>query len=221
MGWVRDHWILILAAAVVVGFFVLAVSQKEAAPTVSSIGTVRVDSPMHRGDAAATVSLIQYSDFLCPSCSYIATQVMPEIDETYIETGKVQFEFRPMAFIADGSVQAGMGAYCAVDQNKVWPYHDAIYTYVADKVYNKGMDPKTDTILTAAIVKDLAVEAGLEAEPFNNCLDSSKHAKDINDATSTANRQGVTSTPYVLVDGTPVSGNPNLQTIDAMIKAAL
>lgn len=225
MKWIYENKIVIAAFFVIAGFVLLVTAKSEPTNTTAAVKTpftsIDSSSKMRRGSEQAKVSLIQYSDFLCPSCSYISTQVMPEIDKTYITSGDVQFEFRPMAFIAEGSVQAGMGAFCAIDQSKVWPYHDVIYTYVADRVFNRGLDPKKDTILTADIVKKLAADAGLEETSFNDCLDSKRHFNDITNSTNIANKNGVTGTPYMLVNGKPIGGNPNLQTVDAMIKAAL
>lgn len=182
---------------------------------------INQNSDMLRGDATAAVSFIQYSDFLCPSCSYVSNEVVPAIDKEYIATGQVQLEFRPMAFIAEGSTIAGMGAYCAVEQDKFWQYHDAVYLYVAGKIFNDGLDPKNDTILTSDIVKNIANDAKLAKNEFNSCLDSDRHLKSITDSTQQANRNGINGTPYLLIDGKPVNGNPNLELVRAMIKAAL
>lgn len=225
MQWFYENKIVVAAFVIILGFFLLVTAKSEStnAPTASITPYTNIDtsSKMRKGSEQAKVSLIQYSDFLCPSCSYISTQVMPEIEKDYISTGNVQFEFRPMAFIAEGSVQAGMGAFCAIDQGKVWQYHDAVYTFVADRVFNKGLDPKKDTILTAGIVKQLAEDAGLDSTSFSECLDSKRHFTDITNSTNTANKNGITGTPYMMVNGKQIGGNPNLQTVEATIKAAL
>lgn len=212
----------------IAAIFGLAFSQKPSSSSENKDGSssetyksIDGSSAMRRGKEDAKVQFIQYSDFLCPSCSYVSTKIMPTIDEEYIETGKVQFEFRPMAFIADGSTLAGMGAYCAVDQNKFWSYHDAIYKYVYDKVFGDGLDPRTDTILTADIIKSIAGSSGLDSKSFDDCFDSNEHLADIQQSTNQANRDGITGTPYLLINGQTVSGTPSLQTVEAMIKANL
>lgn len=223
MNWVNEHRLLAVSIVLAIGFLVAVINMKQPASqgAQAPFATINADSKMAKGSPDAPVSLVQYSDFICPSCSYFSTQVMPQLEKDYIDTGKVRFEFRPMAFIADGSTQAGMGAYCAIEQDKLWPYHDAIYTDVANKVFNMGLDPKQDIILTADSVKTLASTAGLDATTFNTCLDSNNHQSDIREATNTANKQGVTGTPYIMVNGTPVTGNPTLETVEAMIKAKL
>lgn len=222
MNWLSEHRIFVFVAVLVVGIIGLAMTQKSETSTLPSFKNIDTSSKMRRGSESAKVSLIQYSDFVCPGCSYFSTEVMPQIEEKYIKTGQVQFEFRPMAFIQDGSTQAGMGAFCAVDQDKFWSFHDTVYKEVFSKVSTGGLDPKKgDTILNAADVKRLAATAGLESAKFDDCLDSKQHLTNITGSTTLANRNGITGTPYILVNGTPVSGNPNFETVDALIKAAL
>ena len=191
------------------------------APKVDPFRSVDLTSVMSRGVAEAPVAIVQYSDFLCPSCSIFSTQVMPSVEEQFIKTNQAKFEFRPMAFIADGSLQAGMGAYCAVDQNKFWDYHDAIYGFVANQVFNEGKDPKQDVILTAPIVKEIAKLVGLETATFNTCLDTQQHLSKIVESNNTANSYGVNSTPYIMVNGKLYQGNMTASAFEALVKASM
>jgi protein-disulfide isomerase len=219
-----DHRLMVVLLVMGLGFAGFIATQKPASTyDKDKQAFIEVDSssPMSRGDKQAKVSLIQYSDFLCPSCSYFSTQIMPEVDSEYIDQGKIKFEFRPMAFIAEGSRIAGMGAYCAIDQQKFWSYHDVIYTYVAQKVLSEGVDPKSSTILTTPLVEQLAQSAGLSAEQFNSCLESGKHAADITNATKKANQNGVTGTPFIMVNGQHYQGNMSKESVMALIKASL
>ncbi len=228
IGYLRERTSFIVVILVLVGGFIFLATQgsntttsahTQAAHTPPPVAAMQ--SPMSRGNANAKVSLIQYSDFLCPSCSYFTTQVMPTIQQKYIDTGKVKFEFRPMAFIAEGSTLADEGAYCAIDQGKFWGYHDAVYEYVWNTAFSKGVDPKTTTILTTPILDTLASATGLDSTSFSDCLSSNKYAGRVSDATNTANSQGVTSTPYILVNGKQLTGNPSVQTVEALIESQL
>jgi protein-disulfide isomerase len=146
---------------------------------------------------------------------------MPTIIQKYVDTGKVNFEFRPMAFIAAGSQTADQGAYCAIDQGKFWEYHDVMYNYVWNNAFSKGVDPKTTTILTADIVKSVAHTVGLDPIVFDGCLDKGVYRQKVEQTTTTAQRQGVTGTPYILVNGQAVRGDMTRSTIEAMIKTQL
>jgi protein-disulfide isomerase len=224
LGFINNHKILLTFMLIVIGFFVFMLLKEPSSsqPTDSNpFKTVETTNQMSRGNKNAKVSIIQYSDFLCPSCSYFSTQIMPTIESSYIATDKVKFEFRPMAFIADGSLQSGMGGFCAIDQNKFWQYHDAIYKFVAQKTIVEGKDPKTETILTADLVKDIASSSGLDKAKFDSCLDSKKHLNKITESTNLANQNGVTGTPYIMINGQPYQGNMTLNAFEALVKASL
>ena len=193
---------------------------------------VNFSSAMTEGSEDAKAQLIQYSDFLCPSCTVVSTQIMPSIEEKYILTGKVAFEFRPMAFVArtaatnDGSMMASQGAYCAVDQDKFWEYHDAVYGYTYDKIIGSGVNPQyvaTSTeVLTTDTLKSLASDAGLEAAAFETCLDDEVHKADATNSNQAANNNGITSAPTVLLNGIDVSNSAtNLAALEALIEAQL
>ncbi len=226
--YLKERASFIIVVVVIIGGFVFLMGHNKGTATSAVTHpanvpspTAAMTSPMSRGSKDAKVSLIQYSDFLCPSCSYFTTQVMPTIQQKYIDTGKVKFEFRPIAFIAEGSTLADEGAYCAIDQGKFWSYHDAVYAYVWNTAFSKGVDPKTTTILTSPILDTLASTIGLDSNLFSDCLSSGKYATHVSDATNTANTQGVTSTPYILVNGKQLTGNPSIQTVEALIESQL
>lgn len=228
--YIKDHASFIVVLLLIVGGFgFLAVhgsgssnasSTTQAAATKPS-PTANMQSPMSKGSKNAKISLIQYSDFLCPSCSYFTTQIMPTIEKEYVDTGKMNFEFRPMAFIAEGSTISDEGAYCAIDQGKFWQYHDGIYNYVWNSAFSKGVDPKTTTILTTPIVESAASALGLDKTSFNTCLESGKYASRVASATDAANKVGITSTPTIIVNGKQLGSNISLQSVEALIKSQL
>lgn len=231
LNWVANNRLVLLTLAIIlffVGFVALRGGDADLQTqtdfmTSSSPEYKQIDqsSKMLKGSNSAKVSLIQYSDFLCPSCSIVSTEVMTKIEELYVDTGQVQFEFRPMAFIAPGSTLAGAGAYCAIDQGKIWEYHDGIYAYSKNKFFNEGLDPTRDTILTNDVVESIAQKSGLELASFSSCLNSEKYVDKIVESTKNANANGIDGTPYVMVNGVGVPGNPTFATIDAMIKREL
>lgn len=222
---IRDNArLIVVVLLIIVGFVAVIQSGKGDSPEdtaeADTYTQVNVSSAMTKGDEAASIEMIQYSDFLCPSCSYLSTQIMPSIEQNYIDAGTLSFEFRPMAFIADGSITAAEGAYCAIDQELFWPYHDAVYTYVWENAFSKGIDPKSVTILTSDIIKSIAADVGVDQTTFDDCLDSREHADKVDASNQAARLQGITGTPYVLLDGDDISSSAtNLTALEALIEA--
>src|SRR6185503_14328736 len=57
---------------------------------------VSLDGARRQGNDGAKVALIEFSDFECPFCSKFATTVLPEIQEKYVQPGKVLLTFRQL-----------------------------------------------------------------------------------------------------------------------------
>ena len=145
--------ISILAAAIMVGgAIVFATLYKGGAaaapavgtgnPTAVASGTITTAQAMTlgprdaiRGNANAPVTLIEYGDYQCPYCGEFFSQTEPQIVANYVTPGKVRMVFRNFAFLGPESIAAAEAADCAEDQNKLWAYHDALYSAkVADDV---------------------------------------------------------------------------------------
>lgn len=82
-----------------------------------------------KGNANATVTLIEFSDYECPFCERHFTQTESQINRDYVDTGKIKFYYRdyPLSQIHPGAQKAAEAARCAGDQNKYWEYHDALF----------------------------------------------------------------------------------------------
>lgn len=175
--------------------------------------TVVAQTRHFRGDANALVTIIEFGDFQCPFCGRHAATVGPQIDEQYIQSGKVRFGYFNFAFLGQESNWAAEAAECASDQNKFWEYHDMLYNSQSGE--NQGAFNKDN-------LKKFAEDMGLDTSAFNECLDSGKYTQLIQEESSTASSIGVRSTPTFLINGQAVVGAQPFeifqQTIDALLK---
>jgi len=90
--------------------------------------TVSVDDDPVLGNAAAPVTMIEFSDFQCPYCLRFWQETLPQIKQAYVDTGKVKFVYRdfPLSF-HPGAMPAAQAANCANKQGKYWEMHDLIF----------------------------------------------------------------------------------------------
>jgi protein-disulfide isomerase len=126
-----------------------------------------------------------------------------------------------MAFITQGSQLAAEGAFCAAKQNKFWDYHDIAYQTVWTNYFSKGIDPSQVALYSSEGIKQLAKDVGIDQTSFNNCLDNREQRSSVIAITEEAQANGVSGTPYFIVNGTPIKGVPNFEILDAAIKAQL
>ena len=166
-----------------------------------------------KGDPNAPVTIIEFGDFQCPYCGRFFAQTEPQIDETYIQSGKVRFGYFGFAFLGQESNWAAEAAECAADQNKFWEYHDTLYSSQSGE--NQGAFNKDN-------LKKIAEGLGLDTSAFNECFDSGKYKQLIQDDSNAASSLGVRSTPTFLINGQAIVGAQPFeifqQTIDSLLK---
>ena len=175
--------------------------------------TVLAKTRHFKGDPNAPVTIIEFADFQCPYCGRFFAETKPQIDEQYMQSGKVRFAYFNFAFLGPESNWAAEAAECAADQDKFWEYHDKLYDSQSGE--NQGAFNKAN-------LKKFAEELGLDTSAFNECLDSGKYTQLIQDESSMASSIGVRSTPTFLINGQAVVGAQPFeifqQTIDSLLK---
>ena len=121
------------------------------------------------------------------------------------------FVYRHFTFLGEESVWAAEAAECAGDQGKFWEYHDALYENWAGT--NVGAYSYNNLVGFADILE-------MDLVQFSSCLSDRKYVSRVRTESEFANDNGVTSTPWVLVNGERVRGVDYVIYRDA-IEAAL
>jgi protein-disulfide isomerase len=164
---------------------------------------VEVASAGHpaKGPANAPVTIVEFSDFECPFCS----RVVPTMEQVRAKYGdKVRLVFRqfPLAFHQKAQ-KAAEASLCANDQGKFWEMHDAMFA--------------NQQALAVDALKAKAAELGLNAESFNSCIDSGKHAAAVKADLDAGAAAGVSGTPAMFVNGRFISGAVPLEQITQVV----
>ncbi len=113
-----------------------------------------------KGDPAATVLLVEYSDFQCPMCNTVQPAIQ-QFMEAY--KGKIRFAYKyfPLAKVHHNAMAAALAAECAAAQDQFWPYHDKLFA--AQKEWAPLTNPTTHF---AAMGEALT----LDMTEFRECL---------------------------------------------------
>lgn len=160
-----------------------------------------------RGPADAQVTVVEYSDFQCPSCRQLY-QALREIVPRYPQ---VRFVFKdfPLVQIHPWAMTAAIAGRCAFEQNPdaFWKLHDSIFenqgVISAENAWQKMMD--------------FAGQVGLNADSFRTCMAS----PEANQAVQANLREGqelkIANTPTVFVNGRRIVGG-NAGVLDQYIR---
>ena len=148
-------------------------------PAADDVAPVDADTDHIRGDANATISLIEYSDFECPFCSRhhpTVMQIMEDNDDINWVYRHFPLSFHPTAQpLAEASD-------CVADLGG----NDAFWKF-ADLIFEKGA--KTE------MIEEYANEAGVDGAKVRNCVDSGTFAQHVKDEMASGSAAGVTGTP--------------------------
>ncbi|MBW2982882.1 thioredoxin domain-containing protein [Candidatus Woesearchaeota archaeon] len=162
------------------------------AETLEAMKELADDDPV-MGAEDAPITIVEFSDFECPYCTRFWEQTLPKIKEEFVDTGLVKLVYRdlPLSF-HDNAQKAAEAAECAHDQDEFWAYHDKLFA-------------SQDGLSTDSL-KKYATDLGLDVEEFNECLDSGKHAQEVQADAEAARQQGITGTPGFVINGQTISG---------------
>lgn len=117
------------------------------------------------GDPNAPVLLVEFAEFYCPFCAKFLWETFPKIEEEYIATGLVRYEFRNLVVHGDIALLAAVAGECAHDQGRFWPYLDRLFAAVFP-----GRNLYRHEELDVEDLTRIAEEVGLDREKFARCL---------------------------------------------------
>ncbi len=154
------------------------------APAVAADPADVDDDPV-QGDASATVTLIEFTDYECPFCGRHYNDTYKQIKTNYIDTGKVKYVVRdyPLSF-HPGAQKAAEATECADEQGKFWEMHDKLF----ETQGSWGSDH-------VATFKQYASELGLSTTQFNTCLDTGAMADEVAADLAAGSTAGISGTP--------------------------
>lgn len=167
--------------------------------------TVRIDPAVARGPADAAVTIMEFSDFQCPSCKraqQALSQVMKEFE------GKIRLVHKDFPVPTHkGALPAALAARCAAAQGVFWEYHDLLYLAVPD--FSRD---------------DLVRYAGrlsLDREAFTTCLDTRQFREQVEADVREGRALNLRGTPTFLVNGKPLVGAQPIEAFREAIRDAL
>lgn len=155
-----------------------------------------------KGPESAPVTIVEFSDFQCPFCSRVIP-TLNKVTDTYGDRVRLVFRQFPLNSIHPQAQKAAEAALCADEQEKFWEMHDAMFD--------------DQSKLQVANLKSTAAALELDAAAFAECLDSGRHAEQVNADLQAGMEAGVTGTPALFINGRFLSGAQPYEAISKVI----
>ena len=147
------------------------------------------DSPV-KGDAAAPVTLVVFSEFQCPFCSRVEG-TLKELQTKYGKDLRIVWKDNPLPFHdkAEPAARAGIAAHA---QGKFWDLHDKMFA--------------NQQALGLEEIKGYAKELGLNMARFEADMNAPTAAASVKEDQALATRLAARGTPHFFVNGFRLRG---------------
>ncbi len=186
------------------------IQDMNADPLAGVRSQIKLANNPSRGPANARVTVVEYSDFQCPSCRQLY-QTLRAIPPNYPQVLFVFKDF-PLTQIHPWAFTAAIAGRCAFQQNPnaFWKLHDSIFDaqelISANNAWEKMLD--------------FATQAGLDPEKFRTCMAGSQAPQAVMQNVSEGQALKIANTPTVFVNGRRIIA-PDRATLEQYIQYEL
>jgi protein-disulfide isomerase len=156
------------------------------------------------GPSDAKVTIVEFADFQCPYCK-ASQPTLKQVLQTYGTRVRLVFKHLPLDIHADAFVSA-QAAFCAGEQDRFWPYHDALFAAA---------------VLSREALHKTAADMGLDLLKFKDCLNGDASRAAVQRDVSEATRLGINSTPTYIVNGRLIRGATDFDEFKDIIEQEL
>jgi protein-disulfide isomerase len=150
------------------------------------------------GDPSAKVTVLEFGDLQCPVCKGYAEEVLPQIIENQVQSGKAKLDFRNFTIIGPQSKPAGAAAIAAGKQGRGWNFVELFYRNQGTEDSGYADDEFLTAIAKAAGVPDLT--------KWNQARKSQAVTGQVEATTAEADDLGFTGTPSFALEGPGTAG---------------
>ena len=154
------------------------------------------------GSPGAKVTLVEFSDFLCPYCA-TASKYIKLSESANHDAARFVFRHYPLdsscnrrlsSNVHPGACLLAESAVCAAEQNRFWQFHDIAF--------------ETKGEISRDRVKGIAADIGLDLNAFDGCLDSGRGLEIVKEDIEAGIEAGIRGTPSLFVNGRRLRGVP-------------
>ena len=173
------------------------------APESPAFSIATDDQPV-KGNPNALVTIVEFTDFECPSCA----RQLPVLDRIVSEFGdRVRLVVRDFPLSQHAHARkAAEAAEAAREQGKYWEYIAVLF--------------RNQSALGVEKLGQYATEVGLDRTRFDAALNSGKFAEKVQRDVLDARKLGVNGTPALYINGKRISDN-SYESVKSAVESAL
>ncbi len=162
-----------------------------------------------KGPENATVTIVEFSDFQCPSCK-TAAPFVDQVMKQYPDSVKFVYRHFPLDTIHANARLAAQASEAALAQGKFWEYHDKLF---AAQTEWQDIADKDELI---AKFGEYAEELKIDKPVFLERIKAQSDAQIVQSDTELGNSFSVQATPTFFVNGKRTAAPQLLQAVQAL-----
>lgn len=173
-------------------------------PPEPPVVKIAIDDQPMKGNPDAPVTIVEFTDYQCPSCG--RTQpIVEEVIKGYGDRVRLVARDFPLD-MHKNALKAAEAAEAAREQGKYWEYTAILF--------------KNQEALEVAKLKEYATQIGLDRAKFDQALDTGKFYDKVQRDLREGEKLGVSSTPTIFINGKRLRDRTP-ESLKAAIDAAL
>lgn len=154
------------------------------------------------GTKAQKIVLVEFSDFQCPYCAK-AHETLKQFMAKHQNQVTLVYKFLPLTQIHPEAMNSAKAAWAAGQQGKFWEFQDALFS----------QQDKLGEPLYVATAKALK----LDLKKFDQDRKGDEASAAIQKDVAMAEQLGVSGTPFLVMNGEPISGAAKLEDLEALL----
>jgi protein-disulfide isomerase len=186
------------------------------------------------GNPNAPLKLVEYGSRSCPTCGYFGRTGMEPLENKYVATGKVSYEFRD--FPVHGAPDLGLSTLGrCVSESAFFPILEQ--TYINQQQFEEKLTSdearqlqqqlvgKSPTEVATAWAKylgyvDFLQQRGITQQQAEACLSNPDNVQAVVDMAQQGSENGVSGTPTFFLNGEQLENTITWEQLEAKLKAA-
>jgi protein-disulfide isomerase len=184
--------------------------------STQELGKISIDEDSILGDKEAKVTIVEFSDYECPTCKKAFDTLFLPMEKEYVETGKVRYVFRDFPLEQHPyALLAAEAAECAGEQDHYYDMHSKLFKGQSDWSKAKMGD---DAI---KIFKKYATDLKLNVDNFSECIKTEAMNSEIGHDIADAEKYNVEVTPTYFINNKLYKGVQKYESLKAILDAEL
>lgn len=177
-----------------------------------------IDNQPTMGDENASVSLVEFGDYKCPSCKAWNEIVYPKLKADFIDNGKLKFTYINVLFHGEESALGAAAGEAVYKQNSdaYWKFHKQLFNEQPKELHD-------DLWITPDKVAEVSKEYApkINQDMFKNDISSKEITQEVEKDANLVKEFKVEQTPSIIINGIMLEDPFNYEEISRIINEQL